>query len=95
MQTKGLFGARHLHKKVLELPIPKYNSTDEAHIQLATIGTQCHDRVAAWVAEGGTGVAQRIGAARGEVRRLLADELKEIDTIVRGMLGIGTMPADK
>jgi hypothetical protein len=88
MQARGLFGPRDIHKKVLELPIPLFDPANDAHVQLATIGERCHARVATWVAEGGEDTVRRIGAARGVVRQLLADDLSEIDGIVRGMLGI-------
>jgi len=31
MQARGLFGPRHIHKKVLEFPFPKFSPRNEIH----------------------------------------------------------------
>jgi N-6 DNA Methylase len=38
--TTGLFGPRHIHKRVLDLPIPLYNADDERHRALARLGAK-------------------------------------------------------
>ena len=37
MQARGLFGPRHVHKKVLELSYPKFDDKNELHSELANL----------------------------------------------------------
>jgi hypothetical protein len=87
-QAKGLWGAREVHKKVLDLPIPRFDSESKAHLRLAEIGQDCADRVEQWIASGGPGTTTSIGVLRRRVREMLEAELAEIDSIVGPMLGI-------
>jgi hypothetical protein len=86
-QTRGLFGARHIHTRPLQLPIPKYEESHDTHRGLAELGQACHELVAEALPE----MAARYrstGRLRGEVRRLLAAQLGEIDGLVRGLLDL-------
>ncbi|MFH1221402.1 MAG: N-6 DNA methylase [Candidatus Eisenbacteria bacterium] len=87
-QSRGLWGARHVHKKVLDLPIPKFDAKVEAHVRLAEIGEACAQRVEEWIAAGGPGNIKSIGLLRRRVREMLAAELVEIDSIVKPLLGL-------
>jgi len=87
-QAKGLWGARHVHKKVLDLPIPKYDPAKKEHVRLAEIGEACAKRVGKWIASGGSGKVTSIGVLRQRVRDMLKAELAEIDSIVKPMLGL-------
>ena len=86
MQARGLWGPRHIHKKVLELPIPKFNAKNPAHCRLAELGKDCSVKVERWLASGGAGSIRSIGRLRGMVREMLKDELKEIDELVKDIL---------
>jgi hypothetical protein len=44
--TTGLFGPRHIHKRVLDLPIPVYDSDDELHRRLALLGARLSSQAA-------------------------------------------------
>ncbi|MEW5986924.1 MAG: hypothetical protein AB1791_09855, partial [Chloroflexota bacterium] len=61
LQARGQWGPRHLHKKVLELPIPQYDERRPEHGRLAALGQVCSEKVAAWLAAGGPGRTQSIG----------------------------------
>ena len=87
MQARGQWGPRHIHKKVLELPIPQFDSSREEHLKLAELGKACTQKVADWLEAGGPGKIRSIGKLRSMVREMLAGELEEIDELVRGMLG--------
>jgi hypothetical protein len=87
-QARGLWGARDVHKKVLDLPIPKFDPGTKAHMRLAEIGRSCAGRVEKWIASGGPGSTRSVGVLRRRVRELLEAELAEIDTIVKPMLGL-------
>ena len=87
-QSKGLWGARDVCKKVLDLPIPKFDEKDTQHVRLAELGEACAKRVKKWVDSGGPGKVKSIGRLRTSVREVLKAELAEIDAIVRPMLGL-------
>jgi hypothetical protein len=87
MQSRGLWGPRDIHKKVLELPIPRFEATNFTHRQLAEFGKHCTAKVEKWLAGGGTGNVKSIGRLRGMVREILKDELYEIDDLVKEILG--------
>jgi hypothetical protein len=87
-QARGLWGARHVCKKVLDLPIPKFDAESEPHRRLADIAETCAGRVNQWIAAGGPGQTRSIGLLRNRVRQMLKEELAEIDSIVKPMLGI-------
>lgn len=87
-QSKGLWGARDVHKKVLDLPIPRFNDKLKHHFRLADIGESCAKQVKKWIALGGPGNIRSIGVLRNKVREMLNKELDEIDSIVRPMLGL-------
>lgn len=84
LQSRGLFGPRDIHKKVLELPIPEFNPSNEDHKALATLGEECTKKVSIILSQG---VPQKsIGNLRKMIKVELADEIKEIDEIVKGIL---------
>jgi SAM-dependent methyltransferase len=86
MQARGQWGPRHIHKKVLELPIPQFDPQDAVHRRLAELGKECSEKVAAWLEAGGPGKIRNIGRLRSMVREMLAGELGEIDGLVREMI---------
>lgn len=88
MQTRGQFGPRDIHKKVLEFPIPKFDPSDLRHIRLVELGEECSKKVDNWLQSGGPSRIKSIGKLRTMVRKMLDKELKEIDTIVQKILSI-------
>ena len=86
MQSRGQWGPRDIHKKVLELPIPQFNPSDNIHLQLAELGRHCNEKVAQWVQSGGPGKIKSIGILRSKVREMLKKELNEIDSLVEKIL---------
>jgi len=86
MQARGLWGARHIHKKVLELPIPQFDNSVPSHLELAKLGELCSHKVANWIQIGGPGKIKSIGKLRAMVREMLAKELTEIDRLVGPLL---------
>lgn len=45
MQTRGQFGPRDIHKKVLELPLPKFNPKDKNHLELVELAKEAKAKV--------------------------------------------------
>jgi SAM-dependent methyltransferase len=88
MQARGLWGPRHICMKVWELPIPAYNESKSSHRDLATLGMQCAEKVKKILPKLDTEdiTPGKIGRLRNQVREKLADELKEIDRIVKGIM---------
>lgn len=89
-QARGLWGPRHICKKVLDLPIPQFDPAQPEHRRLAELGKACSERVAAWLAAGGPGKTQSIGRLRRLVREMLREELAEIDECTTQILGAET-----
>lgn len=88
MQTRGAFGERDIHKKPLEFPIPLYNPGDLAHRKLAELSKTCHKKTAQIL----PALAQKyrnIGKIRSEIKKHLIDEIAEIDTLVKKLIGAG------
>jgi hypothetical protein len=86
MQSRGLWGPRDICKKVFELPIPKFNEENSVHKRLVELGMECHAKVKQWLADGGVGNIKSIGKLRSMVRKMLKDELSEIDSLVKQVL---------
>ena len=86
MQARGLWGPRHLHKKVLELPIPQFDGKNKGHQRLAELGEECTNKVEKWLTSGGAGNVKSIGRLRSMVRQMLSKELAEIDELVKKIL---------
>jgi hypothetical protein len=87
-QPRGLWGARHICAKVLDLPIPRFDAERKMHGRLAGLGTECAERVEAWIRSGGPGEVRSTGLLRRRVREMLREELAEIDSIVKPMLDL-------
>lgn len=89
MQAQGLWGPRHIHKKIWELPIPVYKESKSPHKQLAELGFECAEKVEKIIPTLNTTdvTPGKIGRLRSEVRERLSDELKEIDVLVKKIMG--------
>lgn len=84
-QARGLMGPRHIQKKVLDVPIPRFDPHDAAHRRLAELGAQAHAE-AARIAPRLT-PSRLLGRQRSEMRKALGTILAEIDAIVGQILG--------
>ena len=92
MQSRGQWGERDIHKKVLELPLPKFNPNDKRHIQLVNLAMQAQAKAERLIPE----LESRytgIGKIRQLVKVEIQEELLEIDKIARELLAErGNMP---
>jgi hypothetical protein len=84
MQSRGLFGPRDIHKKVWELPIPKFDSTNEDHRALAKLGEECTKKVSKMLSKGVR--SKSIGHIRKLIKEELREELIKIDKIIKIVL---------
>jgi hypothetical protein len=83
-QSMGLMGERDIHKKVLDLPIPRYDSTNKRHVALATLGAAARRRAALLITS--TKLPKSLSQRRGWIRSQLKPTLQEIDQIVAKLL---------
>ncbi len=82
-QTRGLFGARDVAKKILDVYFPRFSAEDERHLQLARLSEACHTRAKEFLQ---TVEPMNLGRLRLEVKKYLKDEMTAIDAIVGEML---------
>lgn len=83
-QSRGLFGARDVHKTILKLPFPKFQKKEVNHVELARLARSCAASVRSFISDNDIAAldARSLGRARSNIRRELADQLQEIDKIV-------------
>lgn len=86
-QARGLFGPRHVHKKILELPWPDFSLNSPSHRQLVALGHS-----AAQAVQGILGTQQdleldprTLGRLRSSIRRELAGVMGQIDALVESI----------
>jgi len=84
LQTKGLYGERHIIRRPLMLPIPKFNPNNSAHKRLAELSKICHAKVAEAELK-----AKKAGNRRKEARKAIEKELEEINRLVAQLLNLG------
>jgi len=84
-QTRGLFGFRDIHKKILDVYFPRFNSEDGRHLQISEMSRNCHTKASQYIKDNlpTRGLTPRfLGALRVEIKKHLAEELKAIDNVV-------------
>jgi hypothetical protein len=86
-QARGLFGPRHVHKKILELPWPDFSPNRPSHRKLVALGQS-----AAKAVQGILGSQQgleldprTLGRLRTSIRKEIADIMGEIDALVEAI----------
>jgi SAM-dependent methyltransferase len=79
---------RDIHKRVFDLPIPHFNTLNDIHVSLAQLGRICSLKVEGWLKLVRQSGFKDISKLRLEVRRMLKDELCEIDTLVQRLLSL-------
>ena len=92
MQSRGAFGARDIVKKPLELPIPRFNPKDPAHVQLAELAKQCSE-ITEKILPGLMMRYKSVGVVRREIKGALSEELKSINELSMKAIGVGVAPS--
>lgn len=80
-QSVGLMGERDIEKKVLELPIPRYDSKNGDHRALADLSRLACERATSLV--GSAQFPKSLTQQRGWLREQLKPLLRDIDSIVK------------
>jgi hypothetical protein len=80
-QARGLFGPRHIHKKPFEISIPKFDSRNNIHRELSTLGKICTSEVEKILPNLAKEV-DSIGWIRKKINVTLKQHLDQIDDLV-------------
>ncbi|MBK9099490.1 MAG: SAM-dependent DNA methyltransferase [bacterium] len=89
-QSRGLFGARDVHKKILDIYFPRFDETNEVHQKLAYLSERAHKKAAKYLQDNPPQkelTATRLGKLRLDVKKHLVEEMKEIDKLVKKVVG--------
>ncbi len=88
-QAKGLFGARHVHKKILDVYFPEFDKSNPRHLELAELGKMVHEKAKVFV----TGQSlpenlspRALGSLRTDIKKHLEEEMTAIDRIVEELM---------
>lgn len=93
-QAQGIFGARHITKKILEIPLPVYENSNPLHREIATLAQTASDKVAANLKTrkfdqyGNNMDARECGLFRNKMRAEICEEIKIINDKVAELLNI-------
>jgi len=85
MQSRGLWGPRDIHKKVLELPIPKFNPKNPIHRELSEIAKKCKTK-ADEILPSLTEKYNSIGYIRKKIKNELRDDTDRLSELVLTLL---------
>ncbi|MCS6934936.1 MAG: hypothetical protein NZM35_07285, partial [Chitinophagales bacterium] len=88
-QTKGLFGARDVHKKILDVYFPKFDKKDIAHTRLAELSKEAHHKAEKYLKANPPQqelTAIHLGRLRVAIKKHLASELREIDKLFKKII---------
>ena len=88
-QTKGLFGPRDIHKKILDVYFPQFNASNKLHLQLSDLGKLCAEKVKTFIERKppqNNLSALVLGKLRVEIKKHLSQELAETDKIVEKIM---------
>jgi hypothetical protein len=85
MQSRGLWGERDIHKKVLELPLPKFNPRNKMHLEMVELAKEAQKKATKIIPELETRYSG-IGKIRQLAKSELSEEILKIDKIVRKLI---------
>lgn len=87
-QSRGLFGARDVHKKILDLPFPKFKSTDKKHLELSKLGKECVTKATKYASYTLPYELSyfALGKARLDIKVNLSKEITEIDKYAKELI---------
>ncbi len=85
MQSRGQWGERDIHKKVFELPLPKYDPKNKKHVELISLAKQAQVKSEKLVI-GMESKYSGVGKIRQLIKVEITEELLKIDKIVRELI---------
>ena len=81
-----------VHKRILEVPLPRFSAQDARHAALAEIGRQSAAQAALWAArevDPATLYGPKLGRARLDLREYLREEMRAADRLLDQILSDG------
>lgn len=88
-QAKGLFGPRHVSKKILDIYFPTFDAVNEIHTQLAALSQTAHAKASQYLKDNVPRQelsAIHLGRIRTDIKKYLSVEMKQIDKLVKKVL---------
>lgn len=89
-QTRGLYGARDVAKKILDIYYPRFDASDAAHLKLAGLSERAHIEAKEYLEANppaGDLTPVKLGRLRLDIKRHLTDEMQAIDELVEKLIG--------
>jgi hypothetical protein len=83
-QSMGLMGERDIEKKVLDLPIPRFDGQDPQHRELAHLGSQARSQVTTFLRN--QELPPSIARRRAVVRAAVGETLARIDVAAKELI---------
>src|SRR5271157_449580 len=90
-QATGLLGERHVHKTVLDVPIPTFDTGIALHRKLSELGHDAHRQAQATIADQNFPLGGSLARQRACIRTALGEILAEIDGLVRELLAFDSL----
>jgi hypothetical protein len=88
-QARGSFGARHVHKKNLDVYFPYFDQHDQSHKRVAELSELAHARATKFLEANLSAVhltAIRLGRVRVDLKKEVKAEMKEIDALLKQII---------
>lgn len=91
-QAKGDFGARHIHKKILDVPMPEFDPKNAQHLKAAELAKKAAEKARAYLdslnldEQGNNPTPLQTGKMRSTIRTLAKNELVAIDDVVQDIM---------
>ncbi len=76
-QPRGLFGARAIHRRPLQFPIPKFEEKERLHLELSSLGEKLHVSAKELILK---------NTSKNNVRKVMDLEITRIDDLVQKLL---------
>lgn len=89
-QARGLFGARHVSKKILDIFFPEFDKYNKIHKELGLQSVLAHNKAKNYLKANPPQhelTPVHLGRLRLAIKKHLAGEMKEIDTLVKKIIG--------
>jgi hypothetical protein len=84
-QSRGLFGARDVSRKILDIYFPRFNKGDETHSLLAHWSETAHRKASEFMRTNPPEhelAATRLGRLRAQIKKHIEAEMSEIGNLV-------------
>lgn len=84
-QSLGLAGERDIHKKVFDLPIPKFSPQEKLHGQISKLGEKAANEVGSLVSRSNK-LPKSLARRRAYVREEISERLRQINLAVKKLV---------